>query len=60
VVTKCYAEDKEKIKATADQFVADVRQRLPQYQADEVINTDQSGLQLELHSTRTLSHIGEK
>ncbi|CAF1602382.1 unnamed protein product, partial [Didymodactylos carnosus] len=59
-VTKCYAEGKEKIKASADQFVADVRQPLPQYQVDEVINTDQSGLQLELHSTRTLSHKGEK
>ncbi|CAF1651158.1 unnamed protein product [Adineta ricciae] len=41
-------------------FVADVRKRLPQYEASEVINTDQSGIQLELHSTRTLSHKREK
>ncbi|CAF4557529.1 unnamed protein product, partial [Didymodactylos carnosus] len=60
VVMKCYAEDKEKIKASVGQFVADVRQRLPQYQVDKVINTDQSGLQLELQSTRTFSHKGEK
>jgi hypothetical protein len=59
-VTKRQAENQETIRTSADQFIADVRKRLPQYEASEVINTDQSGIQLELHSTRTLSHKGEK
>ena len=59
-MTKCQAENQETIRTSADQFIADVRKRLPQYEASEVINTDQSGIQLELHSTRTLSHKGEK
>lgn len=60
IVTKRQTENQETIKTSADQFVADVRKLLPKYEADEVINTDQSGIQRELHSTRTLSHKGEK
>lgn len=60
IVTKRQTENLETIKTSADQFVDDVHKRLPKYEADEVINTDQSGIQLELHSTRTLSHKGEK
>lgn len=48
------------IRTSADQFVADVRRRLPQYEEHAVLNTDQSGIQLEFHSTRTLTHEGEK
>ena len=59
-MTKRHTEDTEMIRTSADQFVADARKRLPQYEASEVINTDQSGIELELHSTRTLSHKGEK
>jgi hypothetical protein len=59
-VTKRHVEDEETIRTSADPFVADVRRRLPQYEEHEVLNTDQSGIQLELHSTRTLSHRGEK
>ena len=33
---------------------------LPYYREDLILNTDQTGLQLELRSTRTLSHQGEK
>jgi hypothetical protein len=53
-------EDEETIRTSANQFVADVRRRLPQYEEHAVLNTDQSGIQLELHSARTLSHKGEK
>ncbi|CAF1673171.1 unnamed protein product, partial [Adineta ricciae] len=60
IVTKRQVEDKTIIKTSADQFIADVRKRLPQYEANEVVNTDQSGIQFELHSNRTLSHKGEK
>lgn len=37
-----------------------VRNLLPKYDPDYVINTDQSSIELELHSTRTLSFKGEK
>ncbi|CAF4807630.1 unnamed protein product, partial [Rotaria sp. Silwood2] len=45
---------------SADNFVSTVRKLLPKYDPDYVINTDQSGIQIELSSTRTLSHRGEK
>ena len=48
------------IKTSADQFVTDVRKRLLEYEPHNVINTDQSGIQLEIHSSRTLSYEGEK
>ena len=59
-MTKHHVEDEEMIRTSADQFLADVRRRLPQYEEHAVLNTDQSGIQLEFHSTRTLSHRGEK
>ena len=59
-MTKHHVEDEESIRTSADQFVADVRRRLPQYEEHEVLNIDQSGTQLEFHSTRTLIHRGEK
>jgi hypothetical protein len=46
IVTKRQAENQETIRTSADQFIADVRKRLLQYEASEVINTDQSGIQL--------------
>ena len=52
--------NEEGIKKSADQFVSDVRALLPKYNEDFVLNTDQSGLELEIHSNRTLSHQGEK
>lgn len=30
------------------------------YAPEEILNTDQVGLELELHSSRTLSYLGEK
>ena len=48
------------IKKSAAQFVNDVRALLPKYNEDFLLNTDQSGLEFEIHSNRTLSHQGEK
>lgn len=59
-MTKHQIENQETVKTSANQFVVDVRKSLFKYEADEVINTDQSGIQLELRSTRTLNHKGEK
>jgi hypothetical protein len=60
IVTKRETQNQETIKASADSFVDDVRKRLSNYEATEVMNTDQSGIELEMHSTRTLSYKGEK
>ncbi len=37
---KCEIENQETIRASVDQFVADVRKRLLKYEANEIINTD--------------------
>ena len=52
--------NEEETKKSADQFVSDVRSLLPKYNEDFVLNIDQSGLEFEIHSNRTLSHQGEK
>ena len=53
IVTKRETQNQETIKASADHFMADVRKRLPNDEASEVMNTDQSGIELEMRSTRT-------
>ena len=54
-VTKREVMNEEEIKKSADQFVSDVRALLPKYNEDFVLNTDQSGLEFEIHSNRTLA-----
>ena len=60
IVTKRSTEDQVTIRASVDQFVANVCKHWSKYELNEVVNTDQSGIELELHSTRTLSYKGEK
>ncbi len=48
------------IQKSADLFLTDVRALLSRYKEDDVLNTDQSGLELEVHSSRTLSYHDEK
>ena len=60
MVTKREVDNQINIQKSADLFVAEVRILLPRYKADYVLNTDQSGLELEVHSNRTLSYHGEK
>ena len=52
--------NQDEIQHSAQEFVSNVSKILPQYNSNHVINTDQAGIQLELYSTRTLSHKGEK
>ncbi|CAF3411410.1 unnamed protein product [Rotaria sp. Silwood2] len=59
VVTTKQVTNKEEVQHSADEFVSSVRDLVPKYDPDYVINTDQSGIQLEFHSTRTLSYKGE-
>lgn len=60
VVTRHHAEDTDAIIESADSFVRDVKQQMQNYAPEEILNTDQVGLELELHSSRTLSYEGEK
>ncbi|CAF3996961.1 unnamed protein product, partial [Rotaria sordida] len=60
VITTKQVTSKEEVQHSADEFVSTVRNLLPKYNPDYVINTDQSGIQLEFYSTRTLSFKGER
>ena len=55
LVTKRQVDNEEDIRQSADQFVMQVQKFLPKSNPDNVFNTDQSGLQLELFSNRTLN-----
>jgi hypothetical protein len=60
LVTKKEVENADIIKHSADQFVSDVQKIITNYKQEHVLNTDQSGLELEMYSNRTLSFEGEK
>lgn len=59
-MTKKEVEDVDIINHSAEQFVSDVQKIIKNYKQECVLNTDQSGLELEMYSNRTLSHQGEK
>jgi hypothetical protein len=60
LVTKREIENKDMINRSAEDFVTNVQKILLKYHPNYVLNTDQSGLQLEMFSQRTLSYQGEK
>ncbi|CAF2859243.1 unnamed protein product [Rotaria sp. Silwood2] len=60
LVTRHHAEDTDAIIESADSFVRDVKRQMQNYAHEEILNTDQFALELELHSNRTLSYEGEK
>jgi len=53
-------ENVDTINESAEKFVSDVKKLLPSYIECNVFNTDQLGLELEMHSNRTLSFEEEK
>ena len=59
IVTRHQMADSDAINASADSFVAKVKGEMSHYTPEEILNTDQAGIELEMHSTRTLSHKGE-
>ena len=59
IVTRHQIADSDAINASADSFVAKVKREMSHYTPEEILNTDQAGIELEMHSTRTLSHKGE-
>ena len=59
IVTRHQMADSDAINASADSFVAKVKREMSHYTPEEILNTDQAGIELEMNSTRTLSHKGE-
>ena len=59
-VTKHALDDTDEIEQLASQFVKQAKVEMERYSPEEIMNTDQVGLEKELHSTRTLSCQGEK
>jgi Tc5 transposase C-terminal domain/Tc5 transposase DNA-binding domain/DDE superfamily endonuclease len=60
LVTKREIHNKDMINKSAEDFVTTVQKIALNYPEHRVLNTDQSGLQLEIFSNRTLSYQGEK
>ena len=60
LVTKREVQNEQEIHKSANDFVSNTQKIIKKYNPDYVLNTDQSGLQLELYSNRTLSFQGEK
>ena len=59
LVTRRHAKVADAIIASANSFLADVERAMKDYAPEEILNTDQVGLELELHSIRTPSHEGK-
>ena len=59
-MTHHHAEDTSTIIKSTDSFVRDAKRLMQNYAHEEILNTDQVGLELELHSSRTLSYESEK
>ena len=59
LVTRRHAGNADSIIASANSFLAAVKRAMKDYAPEEILNIDQVGLELELHSTRTSSHEGE-
>jgi len=59
-VTKHALNDADELEQLAVQFVKEAKAEMQHYSPEEIMNTDQVGLEKELHSTRTLSYQGEK
>ncbi len=55
LITQREIEDSDVINNSANNFAAKIKKLLPDYQQSNVINTDQSGLELEMVGNRILS-----
>ncbi|CAF3472540.1 unnamed protein product [Rotaria sp. Silwood1] len=60
IVTKREISNFDDIKKSEEEFLEKFRQLSRKYSSKEILNTDQVGIEKELHSTRTLSFQGEK
>ncbi|CAF2053469.1 unnamed protein product [Rotaria magnacalcarata] len=60
LVTKKHVEDREKVEQSAKDFVTETKKVIDQYNPNEVLNTDQVGINLKMYGNRTLSYMGEQ
>jgi len=60
IVTRHEIDDYHIVQQSKQDFLSEYYNVLSDYDPSEVINTDQTGVEKELHSTRTLSSIGLK
>ena len=60
LVTKREIQNKDVIHQSAKDFVSNVHNVISNFHPHYILNTDQSGLQLEMYSARTLSYREEK
>ena len=60
IVTKSERNNFDDIKRSEQEFLQKFHQLSEKYLAKQILNTDQVGIEKELHSTRTLSIQGEK
>ncbi len=59
-VTSNYSKEAENILESANTFLETSKAILPNFRPDHIFNTDQSGFNYEMTSSRTLSFVGEK
>ena len=60
IVSKRSIAKEETIQANAKQFVAKIKDLLPNYSPSNVFNTDQNGFNRELHTRKTFAIIGTR
>ena len=60
IITRHEIENSDEVEKSKKEFLLAYNKVSSKYTASQIINTDQSGVEKELHSTRTLSTKGEK
>ena len=60
LITQHDVVNSDAIHESSDNYVTKIRKLLPSYHQRNVLNTDQSGLQIEMVGNRTISFKGEK
>ena len=58
-VTKGHIETREEIDEAATNFVSETSKFIEQYNPNEILNTDQFGINIELYNNRTLTYMRE-
>ena len=59
LVTKRHIETRQEIDEAATNFVSGTSKFIEQYNPNEILNTNQVGINIELYNNRTLTYMGE-
>ena len=59
LVTQRHIETRQEIDEAATNFVSETSRFIEQYNSNEILNTDQVGINIELYNNRTLTYMGE-